>query len=150
MSAYADLRYAGFIPSCMLTYSFSGPYIAFAGAVWTDRPNVQMLTPAIPCHYHRDDMIIRDMLMRQIGAFRRAMVTLEDYYKELTSQRPPIPTPNPTLPYPTCYTPAASSEPRPFKYIKTLSNFGILVGKQRSTTASVEARTGLSLSYMHI
>ena len=27
-----------------------------------------------------------------------------------------MPTPNPTLPYPTCYTPAASSEPRPFEY----------------------------------
>jgi hypothetical protein len=49
----------------------------FAGAIWTDRPNVQMLTPAIPCHYHRDDVIIRDATMRQI---RRAMVTLENNF----------------------------------------------------------------------
>lgn len=33
-----------------------GPYIAFAGGIWTGKPNVQMLSTAIPCHYHSSNI----------------------------------------------------------------------------------------------
>ncbi|KDR79311.1 hypothetical protein GALMADRAFT_1233107 [Galerina marginata CBS 339.88] len=50
---------------CILVLVF-GPYVAFAGAAWTDRPVVQMLSPAIPCHYHNTDIEMEGML-RQSG-----------------------------------------------------------------------------------
>ena len=60
------------------------------------------------------------MLLRQITAFRRAMVTLAEYYSTLFSGSLPTPIPNPTFPYPTSYTPAGSSGPRSFKYTESV------------------------------
>jgi hypothetical protein len=33
----------------------AGPYIAFAGAAWNTRPNIQVLSSAVPFHYHISD-----------------------------------------------------------------------------------------------
>ena len=60
-----------------------GPHIAFAGAIWSGKPNVQVLTTAIPCHYHSSDIKMRDRLLRHLGAFRNASKSLEQYYQEL-------------------------------------------------------------------
>ena len=79
-----------------------------------------MLTPAIPSHYHSDNVTIRGMFIRQVVAFRRAMATLESYYEKLTSGSLPSSTSNPTHPYMTSYTPAGSSGPVLFEYTECL------------------------------
>ncbi|PPQ97462.1 hypothetical protein CVT26_002810 [Gymnopilus dilepis] len=83
---------------CLIVLIF-GPYIAFAGAAWTDRPTVQMLSPAIPCHYHAMDMKAETMLLRHLGAFRNAFKSLEAYYRAYKEDLNPPPL-NPTIPYP--------------------------------------------------
>jgi len=96
-----------------------GPYIAFAGATWTGRPNVQMLSTAIPCHYHDSDIKMRDMLLRHLGAFRNASRSLEKYYQELRPSGPSDPC-NPTYPYPTSFT--SGSRTHTFRYISELAS----------------------------
>src|SRR5262249_35957004 len=46
----------------------TGPYMAFAGAAWNTRPNVQMLSTAVPFHYHRSDDISHARAARHIAA----------------------------------------------------------------------------------
>ena len=89
----------GFIPS----YTQSGPYVAIAGAAWTDRPTVQMLSPAIPCHYQDTDVKMESLLVRHLGALRRAINTLKVYYQDY-SANPSSSLRNPTHPYPTSFT----------------------------------------------
>ncbi|PPQ77253.1 LOW QUALITY PROTEIN: hypothetical protein CVT26_005992 [Gymnopilus dilepis] len=80
----------------------SGPYVAFAGATWTDRPTVQMLSPAIPCHDHVTDTKMENMLVRHIAALRRAISALDQCCREYEPNRLSIKR-NPILPYPTSY-----------------------------------------------
>ena len=80
-----------------------GPYIAFAGATWTGKPNVQMLSTAIPCHYHSSDIRMRDMLLRHLGAFEHASKSLKSYYEDIQPSSPSVRR-NPTFPYPTSFT----------------------------------------------
>ncbi|KXN90928.1 hypothetical protein AN958_03203 [Leucoagaricus sp. SymC.cos] len=87
---------------CIIVLIF-GPYVAFAGAAWTDRPTVQMLSPAIPCHYQDTDVKMESMLVRHLGALRRAIHSLDIYYQEY-SANPSLPLRNPTHPYPTSFT----------------------------------------------
>ncbi|TFK63726.1 hypothetical protein BDN72DRAFT_775561, partial [Pluteus cervinus] len=84
---------------CILVLVF-GPYIAFAGAAWSERPVVQMLSPAIPCHYHTTDLNLENMLVRHLGAFRKALHSLQTFYA-----RPPDDlSPYPACPYKTSIT----------------------------------------------
>ena len=97
-----------------------GPFIAFAGATWTESPNVQMLSTAIPCHYHDGDIKMRDTLLRHLGAFRNASSSLEQYYRELKPAAPsgPLSLCNPTFPYPTSFT--SGSMTHTFRYTAEL------------------------------
>ena len=97
-----------------------GPFIAFAGATWTESPNVQMLSTAIPCHYHDSDIKMRDTLLRHLGAFRNASSSLEQYYRELKPAAPsgPLSLCNPTFPYPTSFT--SGSMTHTFRYTAEL------------------------------
>ena len=99
-----------------------GPYIAFAGATWSGKPNVQMLSTAIPCHYHNSDLEMRDKLLRHLGAFRNASRSLEQYYTELTTSGPSdrVSQCNPTYPYPTSYT--SGSTTHTFRYSSELTS----------------------------
>ena len=62
-----------------------------------------MLSPAIPCHYHDTDIKMEGMLVRHLGALRRAIHSLDTYYREY-SANPSLPLRNPTHPYPTSFT----------------------------------------------
>ena len=92
-----------FLDPSFIYLIYSGPYIAFAGAAWTDRPTIQMLSSAIPCHYQDTDIKMESMLVRHLGALRRAMRSLDTYYQEY-SANPSLPLRNPTHPYPTTFT----------------------------------------------
>ncbi|KAF8623880.1 hypothetical protein AX15_006152 [Amanita polypyramis BW_CC] len=60
----------------------AGPYLSFAGAVWNGRPNVQILTPAIPLHFHSTDLKLRKMTASCISAFSSAVQSLKAHYNE--------------------------------------------------------------------
>ena len=62
--------------------------------IWTDRPHLQVLAPTLPFFYHSSD---DDMLMqvaRYLGATKKAMLALKDYYDfelpHITAQRPNV------------------------------------------------------------
>jgi hypothetical protein len=50
--------------------------------VWNGRPNVQVLTTAIPLHFHSTDLKFREMTARHISAFSSAVRSLEEHYNE--------------------------------------------------------------------
>ena len=62
---------------------FSGPQISFSGAVWTTRPNFQVLTPTLPLFCHPTDTAIYESLVRHFGAFKAAIRSLEQCYDTL-------------------------------------------------------------------
>jgi hypothetical protein len=61
----------------------AGPYIAFAGAAWNNRPNVQVLSSAVPFHYHTSDDASQRRAARHIAAFRHAAESLKLYYEQV-------------------------------------------------------------------
>ncbi|GLB38821.1 hypothetical protein LshimejAT787_0506860 [Lyophyllum shimeji] len=65
---------------CIIILIF-GPYMSFAGATWTDRPNLQVLSPALPFHMHHSDTNLRTVAARHLGAYRRALDSLMKYYR---------------------------------------------------------------------
>ena len=87
----------------------AGPYISFAGAAWTDRPNAQALSVTIPCHFHFHDDKAKVTLARHLGALKRALLSLEKYYKALQSGLPTSPR-NPLVPYPSSFSLVDSSK----------------------------------------
>ncbi|KAF9220631.1 hypothetical protein BS17DRAFT_848507, partial [Gyrodon lividus] len=79
-----------------------GPYIVFAGAVWTLRPAVQILSDLLAFYHHFTDTDNQIAAARHMAAFRKAVRSLERYYKTLPESGPintlshPILFPDPT------------------------------------------------------
>jgi hypothetical protein len=71
------------------------PYIDFSGAIWNTRPNMQVLSTALPLCYHQTDGKMRAMVARHVGALRNALQSLKTYYNsELNTT---LPSPDPDL-----------------------------------------------------
>lgn len=104
-----------------------GPYVAFAGAAWTDRPTVQLLSPAIPCHYHVTDSKAESMLLRHLGAFRNAFKSLEAYYQAYKDDPSPPPL-NPTIPYPNSFK-IGNNMKKSFTYDNCMEEHNIFFGR---------------------
>jgi hypothetical protein len=100
--------------------------VAFAGAAWTDRPTAQMLSPAIPCHFQDTDIKMESMLVRHLGALRRAIASLDAYYREYSANSS-LPLRNPTHPYPTSFTSRDNSVIR-FKYLSHMKGRNLFFG----------------------
>jgi hypothetical protein len=94
----------------------SGAHIDFSAAVWSTRPNVQVLSPALPLFYHRTDTRMRAMIARHFGALRNALRSLEQCYEQEVSNKAPPPIANLEFPYPLSYTCANTPSIRHFKY----------------------------------
>jgi hypothetical protein len=62
---------------------FPGPQISFSGAVWTNRPHFQVLTPTLPLFCHLTDTAMHESLARHFGAFKAAIRSLEQCYDAL-------------------------------------------------------------------
>ncbi|KDR71093.1 hypothetical protein GALMADRAFT_144169 [Galerina marginata CBS 339.88] len=110
---------------CIIVLIF-GPYVAFAGAAWANRPVVQMLSPAIPCHYHDTDIKMEGMLVRHLGALRRAIHSLDAYYRVYSADPTPL-LRNPTLPYPTTF-PSQDGSVKRFKYLSQMEDRNLFFG----------------------
>ena len=126
--------------------SIIDPYIAFAGAAWTDRPNVQTLSTAIPSHYHYLDTQTKYDLARHLKALRQALPLLRTYYTELIATGPSsagLNLPNATVPYPCSFSSSNFIRnillmiPREKVTISSfLANFKMVIAKRSASTST--------------
>jgi hypothetical protein len=100
-----------------------GAHIGFAGAIWTDRPHLEVLAPTLPLFYHATDINMRARAARYFGAAKKAIYALRDYYEyhfPAISGQDVAEQPIPTFPYPTQYISLEGSNPQAFKYLSQL------------------------------
>ncbi|KAG1720973.1 uncharacterized protein EDB91DRAFT_1064611 [Suillus paluster] len=110
---------------CLLVVIF-GPMIIFAGAVWTLRPAVQILSTPLIFNFHSSDNYNHVTAARHMAAFRKAARTLQSHYDtlppdfELVSKLS-----HPTIfPYPTSFTSLEDNSTIVFKYREHLDEDG--------------------------
>ena len=82
-----------------------GAHIDFSAAVWSTRPNVQVLSTALPLFWHHTNTRMCAMAARHFGVLRIALRSLEQCYdEELSNKMPPTRLiPNLEVPYPLSY-----------------------------------------------
>jgi hypothetical protein len=97
----------------------SGAHIDFSAAVWSTRPNAQVLSTAMPLFFHHTDIRMRAMAARHFGALRNAPHSLEQCYdEELSNMMAPTRfIPNLEFPYPLSYTCVNTSTIHHFRYL---------------------------------
>jgi len=68
--------------TCLFIYAVfsTGPYISVALAVYAGAPNVQIMNPVVPLHFHPSDTKAQATGERFICALRRLLSDLKDYY----------------------------------------------------------------------
>ena len=96
-----------------------GAHVGFAGAVWTDRPHLQVLSPVLPLFYHATDVNMRMRAARYFGAAKKAIAALRHYYEHelgALDMLDPHNRPMPTFPHPTQYHSPLDSTSHTFKY----------------------------------
>ncbi|KAG1898721.1 uncharacterized protein F5891DRAFT_1129342 [Suillus fuscotomentosus] len=71
-----------------ITITLFGPHIDFSAAVWSTRPNMQVILTALPLFHHPTDSKMCVMVARHIGAFRKALRSLLACYQGMTSPSP--------------------------------------------------------------
>ena len=107
-------------PERILNIIVAGPYVGFAGAMWTDRPHLQVLAPVLPLFYHHTDVKMRERAARYFGAAKKAIYALKHYYEHTLPSicnLPPDSRPNPAFPYQTEYVSLQDSSNQMFKYV---------------------------------
>ncbi|PVF91820.1 hypothetical protein CPB86DRAFT_718713 [Serendipita vermifera] len=67
---------------CLFIYS-AGPYIGFAGAVWSTKIQVEVLTPFYALHGNIHQRETRSQVAKALAATRRAITALESHYNDL-------------------------------------------------------------------
>lgn len=76
----------------------TGPFIGFADAVFTDRPNLQVLTPVLLLCYHATNTHMCEMTTHCFGAAKMVISRLREYYERnietLQDQLPTFPHPH--------------------------------------------------------
>lgn len=107
------------ITSRELGLSGSGTYIVFAGAAWTERPTLQVLSTPLALHYHRTDTENRIRVARHVGALKRAIHSLEEHYRVLTPTHASSSSSSriQLYPYRNHFTPHADQSSQAFEYI---------------------------------
>ncbi|KAF8810349.1 hypothetical protein BYT27DRAFT_7253936 [Phlegmacium glaucopus] len=99
------------------TFNFPWPHISFSGAVWRTRPHFQVLTPAIPLFCHDTDTDTRGSLARHLGAFKKAIRSLEECYEAALTNPTLLKNLNPQFPDPCTYLSPATKTSVNFKYL---------------------------------
>ena len=104
----------------------SGAHIDFSAAVWSTRPNIQVLSTALPLFCHRTDTRMRAMAARHFGALKNALRSLEQCYNEgLSSTTIPI-APDLEFPYPLSYSCSNNRQHAHFTYISHMDDSKLL------------------------
>src|SRR5713226_5686529 len=80
---------------------------------------MQVLSPALPLFWHKSDTRMRAMLARHFGALRKALISLEQCYREMLhpTTPPTCPAPEVCFPYSYSYTPIGKSSAHQFTYV---------------------------------
>lgn len=107
----------------------SGPYLGFGGAVWIYRPHVQVLSTVLPFHFHHTDVLMQKTIACHLGALKKAIRSLEQYYTtELPAMIDPGSTspPQVAFPYRTSYMPIGSTALQSFTYASQLHDNKLL------------------------
>lgn len=110
----ASLSYT--IPTTEL--SLAGAHIGFAGAMWTDKPHIQVLAPVLPLFYHATDTNMRARAARCFGAAKNAIRALKHYYE--VEQLDPANHRIPGFPFQTNYTALADDNLQEFTYLRAV------------------------------
>jgi serine/threonine protein kinase len=103
----------------------TGAHIGFAGAVWTDRPHLQVLSPTLPLFYHATDVNMRMRAARYFGAAKKAISGLRRYYQQeldAINALDPHNRPKPEFPHPDHYVSLSDSTIHAFNYMCPLDN----------------------------
>jgi hypothetical protein len=66
-----------------------GPFLGFAGSVFTSHMHYEPLSPVIPFWFSPHDTIVFNAATRIFGAFKTAASSLMNYYLELENNPPP-------------------------------------------------------------
>ncbi|KAG1812750.1 hypothetical protein EV424DRAFT_1473537 [Suillus variegatus] len=118
----------------------TGPHIDFSAAVWSTRPNMQVISTALPLFHHPTDSKMRAMVARHIGALRKALLSLLACYQSMTS-----PSPNqelefldskfqdPMFPYPYSFTCIETSLTCDFLYYNQMGQSRLLFSAVKTT-----------------
>lgn len=97
---------------------YQGAHVGFAGAVWIDRPHLQVLSPTLPLFYHATDVTMRMTAARHFGAAKKAISSLEHYYKHyIDALEPP---PQPEFPHPNHFISVSDQEHHDIRYVAPL------------------------------
>ena len=91
--------------------------MAFAGAAWSTRPNVQVLSSAVPFHFHSSDDAAQLRAARHIAAFKRAADKLKLYYEQGLATEA---NENHSYPHPTAYQVLGESTQQHFRYVSPM------------------------------
>jgi hypothetical protein len=123
---YAAGKFPLCISLCVLiiyVVLIAGAHIGFAGAIWTDRPHLQVLAPTLPLFYHASDVDMRIQTARCLAATKRAINALKKYYEDelpyLNTLLPPQ-HPNLAFPHQSQYVCLTDGTIQPFKYVSHL------------------------------
>ncbi|KIK77136.1 hypothetical protein PAXRUDRAFT_835096 [Paxillus rubicundulus Ve08.2h10] len=120
---YASKMSGSVLPSFL--FILFGPYIVFAGAVWTLRPAVQILSSPLAFHYHSTDTDNQIAAARHMAAFRKAVRSLKKYYEALPGSGLTNTLSHPMLfPYPTSFTSLDDNKKTSFNYTEQLAEDG--------------------------
>ncbi|KAF8523805.1 hypothetical protein JB92DRAFT_2882804 [Gautieria morchelliformis] len=113
---------------CFLIY-IAGAHIGFAGAVWSDYPNLQVLAPVLPLFYHATDWDMQMRTARYFGAMKKAIRELEAFYQKEADALMDIDVPPkddnpaaPMFPHPHQYTSLSDSRRCSFNYVQRLED----------------------------
>jgi hypothetical protein len=66
----------------LLTIMWPGAHIGFVGTVYTDHPNLQVLSAPLPLSWHKTDTRLQSMAAHHLGALRKAIDSLQKYYED--------------------------------------------------------------------
>ncbi|KAI5986002.1 hypothetical protein EDC04DRAFT_2589995 [Pisolithus marmoratus] len=104
---------------CLIITLF-GPHLSFSGAVWTDRPNYQILSTVLPLFWHPTDTVMRQSAARRIGAFTKACQRLKELYVNYNRTPENFKDLQPEFPHPRCYKILDKQDWVHFRYIHSL------------------------------
>lgn len=127
-------------PCILITLSLFGPglsFIDFSGAVWSTRPNMQLISAASLLSYDSYHYTDTPLFARQVGALRKALRSLLESYKSMSSNTTsPSPNPHlkfldskfpdPSFPYPYSYTCTKTSSTCYFTYCHQMDSTRLL------------------------
>src|SRR5262249_3443358 len=118
-----------------------GTHIGFAGAVYTDGPNVEVLSLMLPLCILEMDVELRTIMARHVGALKKAVASLAQYYtQEVLDKTRSLP--DVQFPYHCWYMTLEGSHKVGFKYMSQ-------IGDKLVFQVRTESKEEVCVKFMH-